>query len=239
LNLSAFVMDILFRLMIFRVLIIGFILCNSLLPQARSQQVKAAIIAGFNLSQVDGDEIYGFHKPGFNAGLSAIVPVGSHFNFALETVFNQKGAYQGDQYRTTDTAGTVFTGAYNLRLNYLEVPFLLFYNDKDVVMAGGGFSYGRVVGLKEEEHGQRVSSTTLTSGTYNRDDFNLIADVRFRIYKKFQFNVRYAYSIAQIRTREFEDFLGNTWERKQFNNLVTFRFIYMINEKPPLAEIKK
>ena len=232
-------MDILHRLMIFRVLFIGFILFNSLLPHVRSQEVKAAIIAGLNLSQVDGDEIYGYHKFGFNAGLSAIVPVGSHFNFALETVFNQKGARQGHQYLTTDSAGNVFTGAYNLRLNYLEVPFLLFYNDKDVVMAGGGFSYGRVVGIKEEEHGQRVSSTTLNSGTYDRDDFNLIADVRFRIYKKFQFNVRYAYSIAQIRTREFEDFLGNTWERKQFNNLVSFRLIYMINEKPPLAEIKK
>jgi hypothetical protein len=235
----AFVMDILLRLMIFRGLLLGFILFFSLLPHSRSQDVKAAVIAGFNISQVDGDEIYGYHKPGFHAGLSAIVPIGRNFNFALETLFNQKGARQGHQYYNTDSAGNVFTGAYNLRLNYLEVPFLLLYNDKDIVIAGGGFSYGRVVSIKETEHGQRVSSTTLTSGTYNMDDLNLIADVRFRIYKKFQFNVRYGYSITKIRTREFEDFLGNTWERKQYNNLISFRFIYMINEKPPLADTKR
>jgi hypothetical protein len=232
-------MDILLRLMVFRGLLLIFILFFSVLQHTRSQNVKAAVMAGFNISQVDGDEIYGYHKPGFNAGLSAIVPIGRNFNFALETVFNQKGARQGDQYYDTDSAGKVYTGAYNVRLNYLEVPFLLFYNDKDIVMAGGGISYGRLVGITEEEHGQKVTSTTLTSGTYNRDDLNLIADVRFRIYKKFQFNVRYAYSIAQIRTREFEDFLGNTWERKQYNNLISFRFIYMINEKPPLADTKE
>jgi hypothetical protein len=210
-----------------------------MLPRARSQEVQAAVIAGLNMSQVDGDEVYGFYKPGLNMGLSAIVPVGRHFNFALETLFNQKGAFQGDQYYSTDSAGNVFTGAYNLRLNYLEVPVLFFFNDKDVIMAGGGFSYGRLVGIKEEEHRQRIITTTLNSGTYNRDDFNIMADIRFRVYKKFQFNARYAYSLLKIRTRGFESFIGETWERNQYNNLLSFRFIYMINEKPPLADPKK
>ncbi|MFU8843545.1 MAG: outer membrane beta-barrel protein [Bacteroidales bacterium] len=209
------------------------------LPQARSQDVQAAVIAGLNLSQVDGDEVYGFYKPGLNMGLSAIVPVGRHFNFALETLFNQKGAFQGDQYFSTDSAGNVLTGAYNLRLNYLEVPILFFFNDKDIIMGGAGISYGRLVGIKEEEHRQRITTTTLNSGTYNRDDFNIMADIRFRVYKKFQFNVRYAYSLLKIRTREFESFIGDTWERNQYNNLLSFRLIYMINEKPPLADPKK
>jgi hypothetical protein len=219
-------------------LICVFVVSVFLFRPAASQEVQAAIIAGFNMSQVDGDEVYGFYKPGVNTGLSAIVPLGNHFNFTLETLFNQKGAYQGDQYLTILADSTVFTGAYNLRLNYLEVPFLFFYNDKDIIMAGGGLSYGRLVGIKEFEHGQRVTTTTLNSGTYNRDDFNVMADVRFRIYKQFKLNIRYAYSISKIRTREFESFLGNKWERKQYNNLLSLRLIYMFTEKPRLADTR-
>ena len=59
------------------------------------------------------------------------------------------------------------------------------------------------------------------------------SDLRFRIYKKLKFNIRYAYSLAKIRTRTFEDFQGQTWTRDQFNNLITFRLVYMINEKLP------
>lgn len=204
--------------------------------QVRSQQIQAAIIAGGNLSQVDGDEIFGFNKIGLNTGLGAVVPFGKHLQFSIETLYSQKGSYQGPQYEDTDSLGIVTTGEYKVNLDYLEVPVMLLYNDKDVITGGLGLSYGRLVRIKEYEHGQRVETTTLNDGPYNRNDFSFLADVRFRVYKMFKLNIRYTYSLLKIRTRTYENLLGDTWTRDQFNNTISFRLIYMFNEPERIVD---
>jgi hypothetical protein len=215
------------------------------------QRIKGEIIAGMNLSQVDGDEIYGFNKPGLNMGLGAIVPLGKNFSFSIETLFNQKGAYQGKQYKdqVIDTAtGAViaeYNGMYKLKLDYLEVPFLFQYTDKDIITAGLGFSYGRLVKIKEYEHDTLNLKTTLNSGVYDKNDYNILFDIQLRIHKKiprWKLNVRYAYSVSEIRTRDFYTVPppGELYStRKQYNNLLSLRVIYVFNERPPLADPKK
>jgi len=201
----------------------------------RAQRIQGAVIAGGNLSQVDGDEVFGFNKIGLNTGLAAMAPIGKNLQLSIEILYSQKGAYQGKQYKDVDSVGNVTTGEYKLNLNFLEVPVLFMYNDKDVIIGGVGFSYARLVSIQEYEHGQREETTTLNGGPYNRNDFNILADIRFRIYKKLKFNLRYSYSLVSMRTREFEDLLGNTWIREQYNNTITFRLIYMFNEQRPVV----
>jgi hypothetical protein len=212
-----------------------------------AQQIKGEVIAGLNLSQVDGDEIYGFHKAGLNAGLGAVVPLGKNFSFSIETLYNQKGSHQGQQYEDSvtnpNTGKTEFwTGEYKLKLDYLEVPVLFHFTDKNIISAGFGFSYGRLVNVKEYEHGRQVDTTTLNGGPYDRNDYNVLVDLNFRIHKKipkFRMNIRYAYSMSKIRTRDFYNkFYEYTGTRDQYNNLFSLRLIYVFNEKPPLANQK-
>ena len=92
-----------------------------------SQSIKGGLIAGFNATQVDGDEVYGFRKYGLNAGACAIVPLWNNFSFTIETLYNQKGSYQRPQYADT------LSGEYKLILKYLDVPVLIHYNDKDII----------------------------------------------------------------------------------------------------------
>jgi hypothetical protein len=195
------------------------------------QRIKGVVIGGVNITQVDGDEIFGFNKVGLNMGLAAIMPFGKGFSVSIETLYSQKGANQKDQYKTEDSLGNILTGAYKLQLNYLEVPILVHYTDHDRITIGGGFSYGGLVSLKEYEHNQRVETTTLASGVYSNSDISVVADLRFRIYKRLKFNIRYSYSMIKIRTRKFDDFLGNTWERDQFNNVFSLRLYYIFNER--------
>ncbi len=215
------------------------------------QRIKGQIIAGMNLSQVDGDEIYGFDKVGMNMGVGAMVPLGKNFSFSLETLFSQKGSYQGNQYEdvVVDTAtGQViatYNGMYKLKMDYVEVPFLIQYTDKEIITAGVGFSYGRLVNIKEYEHDTLNVFTTLNSGVYDRNDYNVLVDLQMRIHRKiprWKFNVRYAYSISKIRTRDFYTVPppGQLYvTRDQYNNLFSIRLIYVFNEKPPLARQKK
>jgi len=191
---------------------------------ADAQVIKGAVIAGFNLSQVDGDEVYGFKKFGANVGVSAIVPFSDHWEVSIETLFSQKGSHQKPQREDS------LTGEYLLKLNYLDIPVMVHFNDKDIVTFGLGFSYGRLTNVEEYEHGQRIETTTI-EGPYSRSDINGIADIRFRIWQRLKFNIRYAYSLKKIRTREFTPPYVDPWTRDQYNNFWSFRMIYVINEK--------
>jgi hypothetical protein len=190
-----------------------------------AQIIKGAAIAGINISQVDGDEVYGFNKFGANVGAAAIIPLSDHWEVSIEALFSQKGSYQRPHYSDDS-----LTGEYKLKLNYLDIPLLVHYNDKNRMFFGAGFSYGRLSSVEEYEHGRQVVTTNI-NGPYDRDDFNVIGDVRFRIWQRLKFNIRYAYSISKIRTREYSPPGVDPWTRNQYNNFWSFRLIYVINEE--------
>jgi len=193
---------------------------------AEAQRIKGQIIGGINATQIDGDEVYGYHKFGLNMGVGAILPFNNkRWSLSLETIFNQKGSYQNE----SPELDTLPKPYYNIRINYLEVPVLLHFEDKQTITIGLGFSWGRIVGIEEIEHGKRIETTTL-AGPYKREDVNILVDLRFRLYEKLKFNFRYAYTLYPIRTRIFTNTIGQSWERTQYNNILTFRLIYVINE---------
>ncbi|MDD5508213.1 MAG: hypothetical protein PHD25_07755, partial [Bacteroidales bacterium] len=63
----------------------------------KAQFIKGAVIGGVNLSQVDGDEVYGFKKFGANVGAAAIIPFTDHWEVSIETIFSKKGSHQRPQ----------------------------------------------------------------------------------------------------------------------------------------------
>lgn len=193
---------------------------------AEAQRIMGAAIFGVNVSQVDGDEVYGYKKYGLNAGLSAIVPFGDKWSISIENIYSQKGAHQRDKYLDS------LDGSYDLKLNYLEVPLLVHFTDKDIVTFGAGASWGRLIQVSEQRNGYDMPTTTLQSGIYNSNDFNLLLDLRFRVFERFRFNARYAYSLRPIATREVIDSkTGKPNIRDQYSGLFSFRIIYVFNER--------
>lgn len=118
-----------------------------------AQIIKGEVFFGGNACQVDGDECYGFRKFGVHAGAGALIPIfnssGLNLDVGLEVLFNQKGAYKRDSI----THNSTFPYAYNLKLNYAEIPLMLYLTDKDRYSLGVGVSYGRVVFLDEKQNG--------------------------------------------------------------------------------------
>ena len=221
--------------------LIFFFLLFALSPKLEAQRFLGAVVGGMNISQVDGDEVYGFKKVGGHFGLAAILPIQKKWDITLETVFNQKGANEKSQYTYWhyDTISgildsTLYTGAYNLRLNYVEVPLMVHYTDRQKYTVGAGFSYGRLVSSKEIEHDGNIPPYSDTVN-FNKNDFDVLLDLQIRVYKGLKFNVRYSYSMVAIRERTFHDIIYEQkapWIRKQYNNMLTFRLVYVINEKP-------
>ena len=209
-------------------LLLGFIFVWSVfaVQYVKAQAFLGALAFGGNLTQVDGDEMYGFKKLGFNVGVSAIYPFTDKWSMSIEASFSQKGSYQ--KYPPEDLGKPL--PYYDLRLNYLDVPVLVHFKDKGFLNVGLGLSWGKLVGIKEIEWGETVHSST-TNSPYATSDINGIVSIQVPIYKRLKFNFRYSYSFAKIRTRTYSNISGDEWTRNQYNNILTFRLVYVFNEK--------
>ena len=239
-----------------------------------AQIIKGEVFLGGNLAQVDGDECFGYKRFGVHAGAGALVPITSWMDVGLEVLFNQKGAYKRDAIVSNST----YPYAYNLKLNYAEIPLMIYLTDKDRYSIGVGVSYGRIVGLDEKNDGIStgialgdgklhwkeneenlpdisqvseinelaeivhsagfpdtvyLSSVIANSNTYRPHDFNICADLRFRIWEGIHAELRYQYSLRPIRTRMFYEDAGLILAnqiRLQYNNSITLRVVYIFNE---------
>lgn len=208
--------------------------------ETKAQIIKGEAFMGLNLSQIDGDKAYGYHHPGFHGGLGVLIPVyqKDYFNIdlSLEAVFNHRGAHQGRIYNDTLSNGNVITGEYDVKMNYLEVPFMIYFSDKQINSLGIGVSYGRLVKLREYEHGKLTDLNINYKGDdrYRLEDWCILADLKFRLHERLKLGFRYQYSLAPIRTRSFDLVNGQPdieWQNvDQYNNVITARLIYVFNE---------
>ena len=220
-----------------KVLLIGFILLVFCTP-AHSQIFKGMLIVGGNLSQIDGDQTYGYNRIGFNIGAGVMAPLNKKRNFlmSMELLYNQLGAKE-----TEDPF------KYNTRLNYVSIPILVHFEDrKGGWMFGAGLQYSRLFKVNEDwglpdtiKYMDRPDLSTVKD--FNRDDLSVILDIRFRIWEKLKFNFRYQYSLIPIRKDvTFTNSLSPlhtdfySWKRNFYNNVLTFRLIYVINERSTL-----
>lgn len=196
---------------------------------AGAQVFKGFVNAGLNMAQVDGDEVYGYKMPGFHFGPGVMLDIGRNFDVSLEAAYTQRGANEKAQYFTIRGNDTL-TGAYRLRLDYFQIPVMLHYTDKDLFTAGLGFSYARLVRAEEFEHGKQTP-TSAGNAVYSPHDLNVLLDLKYRVHGSFRLSFRYEYSMAHIRKREFTTLGGSTpWTRKQYNNLISLRVLYIFNE---------
>ena len=215
--------------------LLSMLLLLALSPPLLAQRFKGAIMAGVNITQLDGDEVIGYKRVGGHFGAAAILPI-KKWDVTLETIFNQKGAYEGAQYQDS-LFGTVINGKYDLRLNYVEVPLMAHYTDRDLFTVGAGFSYGRLVSFKEVEHSGAIPPYSDTVA-FNKNDYSVLVDLQIKVYQRLKFNVRYSYSMVPIRERTFLDPYSGLAPnvRKQYNNALTFRLVYVINEALPAGK---
>ncbi len=223
------------------------ILLLAVLSAGFSQRFIGSVIAGGNVSQVDGDEVAGYYKLGVNAGLSVMMPLDNNFRWfaTIELLYSQKGSFQNylrANATLSDTNQLIWhnenptipfdkTIKYKLNLDYVEVPVVFHYEDPLTGCAiGAGFAWGRLVRAHEIENGW-TTTTDVRSGLYSRNDWSVIADAKIRLWKGLKLNFRFQYSMVPIRKRLFDPFGPNEELRKQYNNSITVRLIYSFNEK--------
>lgn len=180
---------------------------------------------GMNLSQVDGDEFYGFHKIGLNVGPQVIVPFGKSKNFSvsMELLYSQKGSVHKGAYDSTN---------FRLELDYAEVPVLIRYTDKKIISGGVGFAYGQIINYKETNN-VFFDSLFKYQNNLSNYDISVIGDIQFRLWSKLWANLRYQYSLVKLRTVLVTDprtYPPNPFTRDQYNNVISIRLTWIFNQ---------
>jgi hypothetical protein len=211
-----------------------FIIAVLCMPRkSAAQSVLGAVSAGINLTQVDGDEFFGFHKVGLNIGPMVSLPFGKNkkWSVSLELLYSQKGSYHYGAYDST---------TFRLVQDYAEVPVLIHFTDKNLISGGVGFSYGQLINYKETKNQLYDSVFQYQTGLSNYD-ISVIADLQIRIVSKLWADFRYQYSMKSNRTVLVTDPnapLLAPFTREQYNNVISIRFTWVFNQPKPAKSQK-
>jgi hypothetical protein len=235
---------------IIRILIV-FAFCSFVIQNANSQRFIGSVVAGVNFAQIEGDNVHGFYKVGFNGGLGLTLPVNRKQTWmvSVELLYSMKGSVKHctpGYFDTLNYMPTMFTDVdrsvpfdpktkCNISLDYVQVPVMVHYEERySGCTFGLGFAWGRLVRAHEVYNGF-TRTTNVRSGTYKKNDWSVLVDVDFRLYKNLSLNLRWEYSMVPIRTEQFDYRLNDgscvSEVNKFHNHALSLRLAYYINEK--------
>ena len=198
------------------------------------QIIRAYPAIGATASQIEGDELKGFRKWGFTAGVGAIVSLSSNelWHLSLEADFSQRGAFNNtnNPYSLID-----FT------MNYVDIPLSIHFTDPYGGMTfGAGLVYSRLV---QQPHGLIFYAPDdlvpdSSDFSFLRNDLAVAIDIRFPIWKGFTMNIRYQYSLIPVKKNlRFTQYHSSdptdydTWTNDCYNSSIMIRLMYVFGSE--------
>ncbi|MEO0733988.1 MAG: outer membrane beta-barrel protein [Bacteroidota bacterium] len=186
-----------------------------LTPPLTGQTFQASLLAGANLSQIDGDELFGFHQPGFNGGIRVVAVLNDRWRVGPEILFSQQGAKRNQNISSFS----------RFRLNTLEVPLMVYYKDWRIT-AEAGFSYQRLFSYEVDDGlGQDITASTELQD--NLVAFN--AGVTFHVSPNFGLHFRWAKHVLDI---DVDNRLNTSFKGRT----ISLRAVYILGAGESLPE---
>lgn len=172
-----------------------------------AQKFVPGITFGVVTSQVDGDRLEGYDKPGIKAGILVENKFKDYWLFSMGLDYIQTGSRKLANPNIPDDR------FYILRLNYVEVPFMFGVNIKKKYLMEAGLVMCYLFKAKEDVDGNGFADPDPAFKSY---DFPFRYGVGYKINEKWVLKFHHSYSILPIRNHP-----GNqTWyfDRGQYNN---------------------
>ena len=152
----------------------------------------AAPIVGFNMSQIDGDDLFGYRKIGFAGGARVSAILHPRWRLALEIQFAQQGSRRG----SNEAGGG--TGLDKVQLNMVEVPFMVQFLEWKF-QVNGGISYARLINYTITD----IFGADVTDQFEFRDDLIFVTGgVSFLFTDQFGLDLRLARALSNLRAEE-------------------------------------
>jgi len=171
---------------------------------ANAQLIKASVPIGLNFTQVDGDDIAGYNKLGFSAGVGALIDINRYqtFEAGFEILYNQLGS-------KSSGAQISFQGfSLKLTYDYLSIPVYVNYKDIGKGYIGAGLVISRLLNNKRFENKIEVAELN----EVNNFDLGVFAQVGYLFNPNMRATLRVGYSAFPFYTP------------KAFHNYISIRF---------------
>jgi hypothetical protein len=183
------------------------------------QKFRAGVIAGITATQISGDNLGGFDKPGFAAGGMVSTPVSGKFDIAMEILFFQKGSKKNPNPDKGDY------DEYNLRLNYFEVPVLIQWLFSKRFTFEAGPTFGALLSSKEEDEYGEVPDPR----PFDIFELGIAGGMKVNFAQKFSGTFRIETSVLPVR--EHQSGVTEFANRGQFNAALLFALQYTFKKK--------
>lgn len=170
-------------------LILFFIFVNN---NAHAQKFGGGLILGFNASQIDGDELAGYHKIGWDAGLNTSYNLNDPWQINLDLLYSQRGSRTS--FFLTDN-----TDIRKITLNYLEVPLYVSYKDWEIdenfykVQGFAGLSYGKLFSVKN-----LLGEDDINSDNFLKNDLSYLIGAKLMFTRHIGISGRYTRSFVKL-----------------------------------------
>ena len=205
-----------------RYLLIGTLLFVLALKPIMGQDFNGGLKVGFDLSQIDGDQLSGYHKGGLLFGAFINREISSKLKWQMEMFYIGKGAKKGIN---PDKNQFDFR---RISVNYIEVPMLLqFWAERLKTNFEVGLSLSTLISSKEEDG----NGETEFIGPFKRFGLGSLVGFNYAFSDQWSGTARFTYSVSPIAVENKVRF--TIWNRYggSYNNVVEFSLNYHITSK--------
>ncbi|MDO8898994.1 MAG: porin family protein [Bacteroidales bacterium] len=181
-----------------------------------AQNFKGGVNAGLAISQIAGDGLSGYNKAGIHTGFFVNYLVKPNVAVQMELAYIQKGSAQSEN--PDNPQGFQFLR----RLNYIELPLLLQYQLKPLLLEVG-VSADFLAGTYEEINYQFNEQPDV----WRKSTLNTVLGVKYMIGNNLMINIRTTNSINSIRKNTVPlNVRRYTKTYGEYNDVITFGLSY-------------
>ena len=178
-----------------------------------AQRFKGGVMAGLNVSQIDGDSWAGYNKAGLVGGAFVYTDFTDKWGAQMEIRYAAKGSASPKYYGSS----------IKFRLQYIEIPLVTTFKPLKYLAFQGGLSFGYLFSAGRND-GDGYQKINLSKNT----ETALCVGINFSYFKSFDLNARFAYSVFPISA----DYIDQTFNYGAlYNDVITFGIYYHIGER--------
>ncbi|MDX8338117.1 porin family protein [Draconibacterium sp. IB214405] len=184
---------------------------------AFAQRFDAGIIAGFNGTQVEGDNLKGYHKAGLLAGMFVQTDIAPAIVAGMEIKYSQKGSRRPFDPKQPDT------DKYVMKLGYIDIPLFMAFRTNDKSMIIGGIAPGVLIHSKEVNSDGEIPEPDRQD--FNTFDLQPFVGFQFDFLEHASVDLRFALSVIPSSDKSETNYY---FHNGLFNNVISLAFYYRL-----------
>ncbi|SHF10168.1 Outer membrane protein beta-barrel domain-containing protein [Mariniphaga anaerophila] len=183
-----------------------------------AQRFEGGFLAGFNATQVEGDNFKGYNKPGILGGFFVQTDIAPAIFAGMEIKYSQKGSRKRIKKNDPDPQ------KYIMRLGYVDVPLFVGFrtNDRGAVVAGVSAGY-LIHSAEYDEYGMFPPED---QHAFNNLDLQPFLGFQFDMLDQLKLDLRFALSVLPVRGQPGDEATNYYWLNNQFNNVISLAAYY-------------